>query len=504
MEFSEVNIDPLVLKTYEEQKAWLSVYSKQLKTFNEVPNVESIDTENTYKLYLEGSISIKSLFDQNYQLKEKIEKLENFLQEKEKALVNAKAKFVSDEIMIKSKAKVTDDELTLYKQKFVNAQESFLKTQKDLADVLEENTKVKIDSEKEELKARSKLLLQEIHGLYDKLQEKEKIIQSHQTAMQILENEKLKALNLYQTKEEKIREEVKSEYNILEITSQSEFYNKKMKEYQNKYLNAKTHESELEEQLLKTLNENFELESSFNRTKTEKEQITNAYFLLKKDYEYISIKYKALSDQFTEVSESFNRESKVLDCLKKENNNLLQQLRALLENKSETIFTYTSVEDLLIKQSQILSQIEELTKENEKLKAKNLSLSRSLETFKKPKETSTISIEEPLPIIENELSLSREQFVERLCLQKSRLLTEIIYLEKKIELLESSNSALKSEINSLTNQNKILLQTLNNFENKNIHPLVAEKYNTQIKALEDQLDQRESGAVAKKILKYAS
>ena len=304
--------------------------------------------------------------------------------------------------------------------------------------------------------------------------------------MQILENEKLKALNLYQTKEEKIREEVKSEYNILEITSQSEFYNKKMKEYQNKYLNAKTHESELEEQLLKTLNENFELESSFNRTKTEKEQITNAYFLLKKDYEYISIKYKALSDQFTEVSESFNRESKVLDCLKKENNNLLQQLRALLENKSETIFTYTSVEDLLIKQSQILSQIEELTKENEKLKAKNLSLSRSLETFKKPKETSTISIEEPLPIIENELSLSREQFVERLCLQKSRLLTEIIYLEKKIELLESSNSALKSEINSLTN------------------PLVAEKYNTQIKALEEQLDQRESGAVAKKILKYAS
>ena len=127
-----------------------------------------------------------------------------------------------------------------------------------------------------------------------------------------------------------------------------------------------------------------------------------------------------------------------------------------------------------------------------------------METFKKPKETSTISIEEPLPIIENELSLSREQFVERLCLQKSRLLTEIIYLEKKIELLESSNSALKSEINSLTNQNKILLQTLNNFENKNIHPLVAEKYNTQIKALEDQLDQRESGAVAKKILKYAS
>ena len=89
-------------------------------------------------------------------------------------------------------------------------------------------------------------------------------------------------------------------------------------------------------------------------------------------------------------------------------------------------------------------------------------------------------------------------------MQKSRLLTEIIYLEKKIELLESSNSALKSEINSLTNQNKILLQTLNNFENKNIHPLVAEKYNTQIKALEEQLDQRESGAVAKKILKYAS
>ena len=358
--------------------------------------------------------------------------------------------------------------------------------------MIEDNNKEKIDPEKEELKARHKLLMDEFNLFKKKIAENAQHIQSQNNVIAALEKEKLKALSLYQIKEETIREEIENSYNILELTEQSDFYNKKMKEYQNMYLASKSTESEIKEQLLKVLDENYALEKGMNQFKQENSQLFEGYSLLKKEYEHISIKYKSISDLYSKLTESFNKEAKAAEALKKENFHLFAQVKALTEQNSDSIFTFTSVEDLLVKQIQIIQTVEISSQKIEALTKENNALKRSLNAFNKPKDVKIIEIDEEIPIIENELRFTREQFLERLSIQTNRMTAEIVYLENKIKLLESTEIYLKNSIESLKGHNKSLLQKINNYENINIDQSSLKKSIDQIKFLEEKIKSTEN------------
>lgn len=483
MDYPEVNIDSDLTQTFEEEKAWLRNYTEQLHSITEVPSLPQYQFENIQAKYLETALQMKNLIMRNHDLKHCIDKLELNIREKDLKFSQCLDEHVREKLWLKAKEKTLEEEIVKEKAEKNEMWGEICRLRK----AAEEGKIEKIDSEKEELKTRVLLLTRElekergrIEGLLSEIFERTEKIQE-------VEREKAKALELFQMKEARIREEIESSYNVIEATQQAEFYCRKMKEYQNLYLSSKSHENITEEQLLKVLNENFALETTLDQSKQDYMKANDSYTSLRKDYDYLSVKLKATSDLYAKASETFNKEVKSAELLKRENQHLLAQVKALTEKNSYSIFTFTSVEDLIVKQAQMVKMIEENNEKIEKLEKELLAANRSLSVFANPKELKNEELLEKFPDFDEELRFSKDQLLEQLTIKNSRVSSEVVYLENKIKLMESNENNLKKYIETAKTHNKALQQKIRNYETFNIDQPDTSKLTEEFKILEEKL-----------------
>jgi hypothetical protein len=399
MEYPEVNIDSSLIQVYKKEKAWLEKYSEEISAFNNPlgsprPRSEAIQPE-----YFDQAIKIKNLSSQNLAAGHRIYKLEEELKQKNLLIAEIISKNTFQQFQLEAKAKIFEDDLNLHKKKLLDKENELKITQEQLNNLIQDYMKPKIDPENEELKSKVKLLIDELNSLKTKSIESQNLIQIQTNRISLLEKEKIKALALYQSKEKKMREEIESSYNIVELTQKFEYCHSKMKDYQEMYLSSKSNLNIIEEQLLKTLNYNFSLETELKKYRIEASEISNAYMKLKEDYQRVAIKSQSISESHSKLLKTVSKEKKASEAIKRENYHLRVQLRSLAEGHSNSIFTFTSIEDLIVKQTQLILKLENYSKKIKKLELENQNLNRTLDTFKNSTHPTSISNEENRPEI---------------------------------------------------------------------------------------------------------
>lgn len=449
MEFPEANLDPSLLRVYEEEKAWLHNYTSQLHSIDEMPPIALPPSSEFYPNLLESIIQKRNFIQQSDEYEVKIAFLEAKLQEKDADIMKMRAQQSAECILANAKNKALQEENTNIKLKYGSLLEKLQGIQKELNEKEKEPELLKVNMLKNEIKAKDIIFNNEKEILMKKITDLEETNYKNKNLIVKLEEEIFKLESNFQTRIESMKESIEKSYKHAEILQKSDHYYTKMKEYENLYIDAKSDH----DKMLRTLEKNDVLENENSALKSKCLNLHEAYCQLRQDYEFMHAKLISITNLHHQVSENLEKEAKKCENLMKEKKFLEAQVKSLTEQSSESIFTFTSIDDLLVKNTMMILKVDQLESEISSLTQENFELNKSLNTFIKPAAQQSSFIDEEIPKIEADFALTREQLLDRLTLKNSRLTAEVKYLEKRVNMLEGSELKLKEIIDNLKNEN---------------------------------------------------
>ncbi|OMJ68646.1 hypothetical protein SteCoe_33839 [Stentor coeruleus] len=449
MEFPEANLDPSLLRTYEEEKAWLHNYTSQLRSIDEIPSIALPSSSEFYPNLLEGIIQKRSFIQRSDEFEARVAFLQAKLQEKDADILKIRAQQSTECILASAKNKALQEENVNIKIKYGSLLEKFESVQKELNEKEKEPELLKVNMLKNEIKAKDIVFAEEKGILMKKIADLVETNEKSNNIIVKLEGEISKLESSFQNRIESMKESIEKSYKHAEILQKSDYYYTKMKEYENLYIEAKSDQNKM----LRTLEKNDVLENENSALKSKCLNLHEAYCKLRQDYEFIHAKLISITDLHHQASDNLEKEAKKCENLMKENKFLQAQVKSLTEQNSESIFTFTSVDDLLIKNTMMILKVDQLESQISSLTQENFELKKSLKTFIKPAVKQSSFIDEEIPKIEADFALTREQLLDRLTLKNSRLTAEVKYLEKRVNMLENSELKLKEIIDNLKNEN---------------------------------------------------
>ena len=448
------------------------------------------------------------------ELKEKINALENNHKEQFKELEALKTKKNKDDFMIKKIVKEKIDykrnlnelkqEKSTLEEKYKNAQKELKDKDNDLKyylnktvedqenssyiqqiDELTENNKKILENLKESNSKKIKLQ-KELLEKAKKLENFDKLIESHQSTINKYEDDKkqlqeqiedLKQNNNELEKKLKYFEDIinnmenkeqQDSQNLIKIKEIEKEYNQKMKSYENDLSNMRNKNIQLNKELSKYKN----IENDCNqKIKSCENELSNIKKLNSEHIQELN-KYKQMKIQLNELNSSIinyknelskeqNKNvqlTKQLEIYQSNNKNENQQLNKNIKEQEETVNKLliqsvelnNNIEILKGEKNKFLNQIEILTKSNMEINQKNFSLNQSVKEYQSR---------------ENYISNKEKEIKDNMALieaQKIEISQTMQSLQKDIQ----DNQRIKSENNNMINQKNILEKEINEMKIK--------------------------------------
>lgn len=480
MQNPEDIIDPSLITTFNKERNWLSSYFQQLSSNTQsIPSIlqSSLPTKPAL-----SSVSKPPFPKELFLFTKEMSALKSNLQEKQAKIEELSLTILNQEVNFESWKKlkwVENENLAL---KLQASEEAGKNLQGQIEDFQKEKEKNSENLEFQMLTTKVNLLEEELRVCKELGLEKDLKINELQEQLMVSEQKRNATVEFYKAKEQNLRTEIESSYSYVEMQQKIDYYSKKMKEFQHKYLEIKSYE----DHMLKILERNQELESKNESQEQQISQFSTAYIQLKQDYEFLSVKLKSVSDILLNTQAGLQKEIERSARIDSENYVLHRELVQLAEKQADTNLNFSTVEEIVIMNTQLNIKVEELQKLIERLQSENLELKRRIFTFEQPKKIPVIE-NEVIPEFECNLQVTREQFIEGLTMKNERLMAEIEYFTEKLKLVQAKEEKLSEENTKLERIIEDLTEKFVSLECIDFNELNNEQFSEQVKILEAKL-----------------